>query len=449
MSDTPRDTPPDTTPSSPPSDDAVGRRPDPEVHGAPEPAEPAPTPLNPPPDDAVTAVDHEAAEPEAVPGAPAPAAPADESPVADHGPLPPAESSTAPETPPPAQEPTAPATPPPPTEDAASTPAEMPATPANSAAAAEEPQAPATAPTASGTPPRAVFDPAPPPPRDGAPPPPPEATAPGVGPQTPVAGPAHSEVSDPEVADDPAAADGSASTAPRRALARRWPLLLLPLVVVAVVVAAFAVKRNTDKVAEKVKTTPGLVTFTDEESGFTIKYPRSWKRATRPDPEIRFLASNGALDSLLVRVARTPAPFPPDLTGEEAKAVADVVLKRETFAPERILREQPVNVNGAPGYYYLYTFDEEIKTDSGTQTVQGVHAHYFVFQGRRVFALVFQALPTANFDRLATTFDAMAESFRIMPLASDAPDPTTTPPDSGPPPETAPPASPEAPPPPG
>lgn len=195
------------------------------------------------------------------------------------------------------------------------------------------------------------------------------------------------------------------------------------MIVIAVVVAAFAVKRNTDKVAEKVKPTDAFVTFTDKETGFSIKYPGKWKRAQRPDPEIRLLVKDEGLDSLLVRVARTPAPFPADLTGEEAKQVADVVLKRETFAPERILREQAVNVNGAPGYYYLYTFDEAAKTGSGTQTVQGVHAHYLVFQGRRVFVLVFQALPTANFDKLAKTFDTMAESFRIAPLASDAPDP--------------------------
>lgn len=203
--------------------------------------------------------------------------------------------------------------------------------------------------------------------------------------------------------------------------------MLLPLIVIAVVVAAFAVKRSTDEAVDKVKTSPAFVTFNDKETGFSIKYPRSWKRAERDDPEVRLLVRDEGLDSLLVRVARTPAPFPADLTGEEAKQVADVVLKRETFAPERILREQAVNVNGAPGYYYLYTFDESVKTDSGDQTVQGVHAHYIIFQGRRVFVLVFQALPTANFDKLAKTFDTMAESFRIAPLASDAPDPTTAP----------------------
>lgn len=240
------------------------------------------------------------------------------------------------------------------------------------------------------------------------------------------------DVASPDVDLDGAGAAAPAS-APKVGFKGRWPLILLPLVVIAVVVAAFAVKRNTDKAVEKVKPPAGaFVTFSDKEMGFSIKYPGSWKRVSRADPEVRLLVSNGALDSLLVRVARTPAPFPPNLTGEEAKAVADVVLKREAFAPERILKEQALNVNGSPGYYYLYTFEEEVKTDTGTSKVQGVHAHYLIFEGRRVFVLVFQALPTANFERLAKTFDAMAESFKISPLASDAPDPTTAPPDTAP-----------------
>ncbi|PLS75544.1 MAG: hypothetical protein CYG61_06560, partial [Actinobacteria bacterium] len=285
-----------------------------------------------------------------------------------------------------------------------------------------------------------VFDPAPAPPRDGVATGPPEAGEPNAGPEAPATPPPATEAS--ETAEGGQVAEDAAATAPRSTLSRRWPLVLLPLVVLAVVVAAFSVKRNTDKAVEKVKATPAFVTFRDEKTGFSINYPRGWTRETVPDPEIRLLVRNGGLDSLLVRVALAPAPFPPDLTGEEAKAVADAVLKRETFAPERILREQAVNVNGAPGYYYLYTFEEEVNTDAGPRKVQGVHAHYFVFQGRRVLALVFQALPTANFDRLARTFDAMAESFRILPLASDAPDPTTAPPAPAAPPETAPPASP-------
>ena len=283
-------------------------------------------------------------------------------------------------------------------------------------------------PIVAETRPGPVFAPAPPPPRD------PVSTAP--------------EVTEPEATTEetvtpplPGAANGDAGSddtpAAKSGLSARWPLVVLPLVVLAVVVAAFAVKRNTDKAVEKVKTPAAFVTFRDDKMGFSVKYPGSWKRVTRADPEVRLLARDAALDSLLVRVARTPAPFPPNLTGEEAKAVADVVLKRDTFAPAQILKEQPLNVNGSPGYYYLYTFEEEVKTSTGTKKVQGVHAHYLIFQGRRVFVLVFQALPTANFDHLAKTFDAMAESFRISPLASDAPDPTTAPvdttPSSGPP----------------
>lgn len=246
-------------------------------------------------------------------------------------------------------------------------------------------------------------------------------------PAVPVTEPAPGPVDSAEAVPDVPLGEESAEVTSRSGWARRWPLVLLPLVVIAVVVAAFAMKNKTDKAVDKVKTSSAFVTFRDTETGFSIKYPSKWKRTGRPDPEIRLLVKDEGLNSLLVRVARTPAPFPTDLTGDEAKQVADVVLKRELFAPERILREQAVNVNGSPGYYYLYTFDEEVKTDAGTQKVQGVHAHYFVFSGRRVFALVFQALPTANFDKLAATFDAMAESFRITPLVSDAPDPTTAP----------------------
>ncbi|HUR17886.1 MAG TPA: hypothetical protein VMZ51_02980 [Acidimicrobiales bacterium] len=278
---------------------------------------------------------------------------------------------------------------------------------------------------------RQVFDPAPPPPRADAGAAPPDT----AGPHGASGAPAATPTTDAAVAGDgaghgdvpPDDVELEARAAPRSLLARRWPLVLLPLLVIAIVVAAFAVKSNTDKAVDKVKTSPAFVTFRDKNTGFTIKYPNKWKRAERADPEIRLLVRDEGLDSLLVRVARTAAPFPADLTGDEAKQVADVVLKRETFAPERILREQAVNVNGAPGYYYLYTFDEEVKTDSGTQKVQGVHAHYIVFSGRRVFVLVFQALPTANFDKLAATFDAMAESFGVSPLASDAPDVTAAP----------------------
>ncbi|HUP68202.1 MAG TPA: hypothetical protein VM142_00125 [Acidimicrobiales bacterium] len=293
---------------------------------------------------------------------------------------------------------------------------------------------PGTATPAAPEAPRPVFDPAPPPPRNDAPAEAPETTA--------ATAPRPESVVDPTAGDEavaePLDEEAQPASSPRSALARRWPLVLLPLVVIAVVVAAFAVKSNTDKAVDKVKTTAAFVTFTDKEKGFSIKYPGKWTRAGRPDNELRLLVKDEGLDSLLVRVVPTPAPFPADLTGEEAKQVADVVLKRETFAPERILREQPVNVNGAPGYYYLYTFDEEVKGEGPPQKVQGVHAHYIVFSGRRVFILVFQALPTANFDKLAATFDAMAESFKITPLASDAPDPTTAPDPAVPPTEPAP-----------
>ena len=211
----------------------------------------------------------------------------------------------------------------------------------------------------------------------------------------------------------------------------RWLFLALPVIVIGIVIAAFALKRDTDRAVERVNDNTGFATYTDKVGGFSIKHPRSWKQAAPPRDNVRLLVSNGVLDSLLVRVERTAKPLPPDLTAEEAKAIADTLIKRPELPPERILREQALAVNGAPAYYYLYTFDEDVKTDKGTGKVQGVHAHYFVFSGRRAFSLVFQALPSANFQKLARTFDTMAESFTVMPLPSDAPDPapsTTAPP---------------------
>ena len=66
---------------------------------------------------------------------------------------------------------------------------------------------------------------------------------------------------------------------------------------------------------------------------------------------------------------------------------------------------QVVRVGALSGVYYLYYFP------AGDQ--RGVHAHYFLFSGKQMFTLVFQALPAADFQRLAKTFDAVAETFTV------------------------------------
>ena len=53
----------------------------------------------------------------------------------------------------------------------------------------------------------------------------------------------------------------------------------------------------------------------------------------------------------------------------------------------KILKVQGITVDGMPGYYYLYTFID------GETGAEGAHAQYFLFRGRNMYTIVFQALP--------------------------------------------------------
>ena len=80
-----------------------------------------------------------------------------------------------------------------------------------------------------------------------------------------------------------------------------------------------------------------------------------------------------------------------------------------------VLKEQAITLNGMIGYYYFYTFDDG--------PVKAVHAHYFLFSGNKMNILVFQALPD-DFEKMAFTFDRIAESFRSDPNVGTLPPPT-------------------------
>ncbi len=79
-----------------------------------------------------------------------------------------------------------------------------------------------------------------------------------------------------------------------------------------------------------------------------------------------------------------------------------------------------------PGYYYLYTFID------GETGAEGAHAHYFLFRGRNMYTLVFQALPSDGFSRLSGVFDQIAASLQTRPDTGPAPTETTAaPPPAG------------------
>jgi hypothetical protein len=196
-------------------------------------------------------------------------------------------------------------------------------------------------------------------------------------------------------------------------------LSVLTVLVVAVAGIAFAIGSGSSDPppAPAPDDTPVPVTVhRDTETGFTVEYPRSWRRVDVPVAEYRLAVDGGNNVAFTIRVVpiQTPATA---ANLENFKAVTDGLVGSNSTV--NILKQQAVSLNGMLGYYYFYTF-----TDGA---VQAVHAHYFLFSGHKMNVLVFQSLPD-DFARLAPTFDRIAESFRSDPDVPPQPaaDPSTT-----------------------
>ncbi|MEA2685541.1 MAG: PsbP-like protein [Actinomycetota bacterium] len=159
-----------------------------------------------------------------------------------------------------------------------------------------------------------------------------------------------------------------------------------------------------------------FATFTSPSQGFSVKYPKDW--AYISDDGGITLDAGGAGDAVDIRLLeRTEIPTTVDNL-VNIKAFTDGIVGSNKSAV--ILKQQPIVVNGMPGYYYLYTFTE---AETGAQ---GAHAHYFLFRGRNMYTLIFQALPQEGFARLSRVFDQMAESFQTQPDTGPAETTPTT-----------------------
>ncbi|MBA2279620.1 MAG: hypothetical protein H0W25_00055 [Acidimicrobiia bacterium] len=155
---------------------------------------------------------------------------------------------------------------------------------------------------------------------------------------------------------------------------------------------------------------PGdLIQFEDADSGVSLSYPATWERLDPPptDPSVVLVLSAGGQDSALVRTVELADAVTTENLAD-MNAVTDGII---AGAGVNVLRETEIELNGMPGYYYLYLFDDAVTGE------QGVHAHYFLFQGRVMNILVLQAVPTERFDLLAPAFDALSSSFRSAPPA--------------------------------
>lgn len=203
----------------------------------------------------------------------------------------------------------------------------------------------------------------------------------------------------------------------------RLALVVLGLVVVAALLAAGAILGRrlvpTGGVAAVTSPSPtstasptpsapaGFTSFADDVSGVHLSYPSGWQTLSSNDPQVRFIATPNGKDSVLVRVLQPRFTVTAENLAE-ARVLTDGIV-RSSRGVRMLTEPAQIELGGLPGYYYLYSFQDE---RSGRK---GVHAHYFLFEGDTMITLVFQALPGQRFVRLAPTFDAIANSFGLTP----------------------------------
>jgi len=139
-------------------------------------------------------------------------------------------------------------------------------------------------------------------------------------------------------------------------------------------------------------------------TGLSVRFPKTWQRVGAPVSDVRLQADAGGNEGLRIRVLPIETPATVDNIANY-KAVTDGIAFSDPN--NKLVKEQLIRLNGRLAYYYLYTYE-----DSPTGQ-QGVHAHYFIFEGHRMFTMVLQAVPADDFRRLAGVYDQIAESFTV------------------------------------
>lgn len=146
--------------------------------------------------------------------------------------------------------------------------------------------------------------------------------------------------------------------------------------------------------------------FTDPVVGFSISYPSEWRPLTSPDAQVRLLAARDTA-SVLVRTQPIGIAVGPESLAAAKKLTDNLVRSAGKI---KLLREaRQVTLGGLSGYLYLYTFK-----DSATGQMVA-HAHYFLFRGKSLLTVVFQAQPSDRFAGLAPLFDQIAGTLRVSP----------------------------------
>ena len=157
----------------------------------------------------------------------------------------------------------------------------------------------------------------------------------------------------------------------------------------------------------------GLTEFRDEKAGWAISYPASWNRLQSSDADVPLVVAQKPPEvnqggSILARTVTLAAPVD-EAKLPAAREVTDSIVQSGEGI-QLLTPDQPavVKQGGLPGYFYFYSFKDP------TTGQEGVHTHYFLFKGSTMISFVFQALPKDDFQGLATLFDDVIESFRVL-----------------------------------
>ncbi len=203
----------------------------------------------------------------------------------------------------------------------------------------------------------------------------------------------------------------------------RWLILSVAVVIIALGLAAvlgYSLSRppagETEQPPPSEANRADFVQYRDPKGRFAVSYPADWSRVQSSDPQVALLVRAGpeSQDSMLVRIVPLAQPVGPDQLAQAKKITDDLVQGSDV----EVVVEQQIEMDGVPGYYYLYTFGKP-----GSDRF-GIHAHYFLFNGSTMHVLVFQALPDTHFVDLAPTFDRIARSYQVQPApASGTPAP--------------------------
>jgi hypothetical protein len=146
------------------------------------------------------------------------------------------------------------------------------------------------------------------------------------------------------------------------------------------------------------------VTLSVPKAGFSLTYPRAWTRLPSRDPTVSLLLSSHDGVSLLVRGAQLRQP----IDGPRLAALRDLtgqVIRRHQGATI-IAGPRLVAIHNLPGFLYIYSFFDALSHQ------RVAHSHIVLFNGRRMYTLVFQTARASDLPRFAMLFDKISASFR-------------------------------------